>query len=179
MQEEEMEEEDYQAKADMEYDRQRDDKAIAEYEKGLEGENKMQKEKLMELKSAMEEEERINEEITVKQAEFEEQNKELFLNRATTRQTISDCKDVLRPVVEEGFKVDGVKKRLGGIGIRVGEILDYDDTKALEWAKEKDMCLLLDKKSFDKIAKVQELDFVQKEERITVTFPKEIKLEDG
>ena len=138
----------------------------------------MNKEKLVQLKEAMELEKELNEKITIKKEAFEIENAALFLSQAKTREVIIDCKEVLTENAEEGFKADGEKKRLGGIGIRVKNLLDYDESKALSWAKEKDLFLQLDKKAFENVAKTGELDFVKIGEKITVTFPKEIKLED-
>ena len=36
------------------------------------------------------------------------------------------------------------------------------------------MCLKLDSKAFENIAKVEDIDFVSKLEKVTVCFPKEI-----
>jgi len=136
------------------------------------------KEKLMELKSALETEEKINGEISAKRLEFEEHNKLLFLKQTKVRETITECKGVLSTDAEAGFRADGLKKRFGGIGIRVGELLIYNEKTAFDWAKVHQLCLNLNKKEFEKIAKTQEIDFVKKEEKITVTFPSIIKLED-
>ena len=76
------------------------------------------------------------------------------------------------------YKHTGNKKLIGGLGIRIGTNLNYDTKTALNWATEHNMCLTLDKKNFDKIAKTQEMDFVKKEEIISVTFPKEIKFDE-
>lgn len=155
----------------------------------------MQKEKLMELKLAIETETRISEEIAKKREEFENQNKELFSKQKTLRQNIIDCKDVLSMMEEEKFREecerqdiklkDGLKKRIGGMGIRVGETLIYDVEKAFNWAEKHSIALALDKKVFESFVKSQskdlkqaKLDFVTTDEKITVTFPKEIKLED-
>ena len=137
----------------------------------------MNEEKLMELKTALENEQKVNEEIALKRDEFEKQNAELFMKQAKIRESISDCKEILRENAEVGFSKDGLKKRLGGIGVRVGTDFIYDEKVAFNWAKEHKLCLKLDTTSFKKIAKTQDLDFVTKEEKITITFPKEIKME--
>ena len=138
----------------------------------------MNKEKLIELKSAMESETKLTEEIAKKEEEFKEQNKELFIKRADIRDQIIDCKEVLWENAEVGFKKDGIKKRLGGVGIRVIKLLEYAEDVALKWAKEKDLFLQLDKKAFENVAKTGEIDFVAIKDKITVTFPKEIKIEN-
>lgn len=71
------------------------------------------------------------------------------------------------------------KKLLGGIGIRVGTKLQYEEKDAIVWATENmpvAIKSIIDKKMFEGFAKGAELDFVEKEENVSVTFPKEIKL---
>ena len=70
------------------------------------------------------------------------------------------------------------KKLIGGIGIRVGVKLSYDEELALKWAKEHSLALSLDKKRFEQLAKTENIDFVKKEDKITATWPKELKLDD-
>lgn len=56
------------------------------------------------------------------------------------------------------------KKPFPGTGIRVSNKITviYDDSKALEWAKQKDICLQLDTKAFEEICKTaSKPDFVQ------------------
>lgn len=134
-------------------------------------------EKLRELESAMKAEQNINEEIKELKEQFEKENEPLFLHQAKIREQISSCKDTLKVEAIQGFSDDGEKKRLGGIGIRVGSSMIYEEEAAFSWAKEHSLCLQLNKKEFEKIAKTQEIEFVKKEEKVTVTFPKEIKLE--
>ena len=71
------------------------------------------------------------------------------------------------------------KKHPSGIGLRVSKTMDYSAETALEWAKENSPAMLvtsLNKKSFEALAKTQELPFVEYGEKQTVTFPKAIKL---
>jgi hypothetical protein len=70
------------------------------------------------------------------------------------------------------------KKLNGGIGIREVTNINYDEKDAFDWAKKHELCLKLDKKAFEKLAKNQDIDFVKEEKEIKVTWPKEIKLED-
>lgn len=88
----------------------------------------------------------------------------------------SSMKEKLKVDAQEDYSKTGEKKLLGGLGIRVGSFLNYDEKQAFSWAKEHSLCLSLDKKAFEKIAKSQDLDFVKKEEKVVVTFPKMIKL---
>ncbi len=131
-------------------------------------------EKLVELKSAMDAEERINTEIAEERAKFEKEHETLFLQQVRIREKISGCKEILWKDAEEGYTKDGNKQRLGGLGIRIMTNLEYDADEAFKWAEEHSLCLKLDELAFKKVAKTQDIDFVTKSEKITVTFPKEI-----
>lgn len=138
----------------------------------------MNKEKLVELKEAMTLEVKVKNKLNELQEEFEEDNRDLLSKHAKLREQILNCKQVLIENAEEGYKKDGEKKRLGGIGIKIMKLLNYDEAVALMWAKDKDLFLKLDKSAFDKVAKTGTLDFVTINEKVTVTFPKEIILGD-
>jgi len=138
----------------------------------------MNKEKLIELQKALLIEEEINTDIMAKQELFDKENKELFEKRINIREVISDCKDILRENAEAGYNKDGEKKRLGGVGIRVLKTVTYDPSEALKWAKEHSLALSLDKRRFEQLAKTEEIDFVTLGEKVTVTFPKTIILEE-
>ena len=83
-----------------------------------------------------------------------------------------------KEMAAEEYQKTGNKKLICGLGIRVGVNLVYEETQAFDWAKSHKLCLALNKKEFEKIAKTQEIGFVKKEEKITVTFPKKIKVEE-
>ena len=136
----------------------------------------MNETKLMELKLALEDQERIDDLIRIKREEFEKDNSELFMRHAKNREVIIDCKEILTENAKAGFTKDGIKQRAGGVSIRVMTMLDYDDGRAFTWARQHDICLTLDTKEFKKIAKTQNIDFVTKSDKITVCFPKEIKI---
>lgn len=76
------------------------------------------------------------------------------------------------------FEETKEKKYFGGIGVKEYSTLEYDKNKALSWAKEKDMFLILDTKEFEKVAENLNLDFVKTEKKPKVTYPKVIKFEE-
>ena len=136
----------------------------------------MNKEKAIELKKSMIllEEKRV--ELSKRQDKFNEENKTLFEYIHKIRDSIDRCKEVLIENAEVEYAKTGNKKLEFGIGIRVVKKLVYEPKEALKWAKDHSLCLCLDKRAFDSFAKSQEIDFVLKEEKVLVTFPKEIKL---
>jgi len=111
--------------------------------------------------------------------QFNNDNKELIdrINKLST-ELESDKEELISEALDD-FRVTGSKQLLGGLGIRVSSKLSYDEDKAFNWAKEHGLCLKLDVKSFEKLAKIQQINFVMVDEIITVTFPKEIKIDDG
>lgn len=137
----------------------------------------MEKEKIKKLKYFIEKEEEFNARIQVKREEFQNQNKDLIMNKEATSRVIAELKEDISGEAKLEFKETGLKKLLGGIGIRVGADLIYDLKEALHWAKDHDLCLQINKKEFEQIAKTQSIEFVESVEKVTVTFPKEIKLE--
>lgn len=115
--------------------------------------------------------------LTEKKVEFEEINKDLIENIRNEIENLDLIKSNIKEHAIEDYEKTGDKKLLGGIGIRVGTLLEYEIEKALAWAKEHSLCLTLDKREFEKIAKTQDIEFVKKGEKITVTFPKKIEIE--
>ena len=141
------------------------------------GKIKMDIEKLKELQIAMITLEDKQLQLRARKTQFDRENEELVETIKSCNEAVEERKESLRLVAIEEYNQDKVKKRFGGLGIRVLSTIDYDETVALKWAKEKDMFLKLDKPNFDKVAKQGCIDFVEILEETTVTFPKEIKLE--
>lgn len=110
--------------------------------------------------------------------QFDIANETRISNIQLMQEGLIKKKDLL---IEAGlieFEETGIKQLTGGLGIRVSTTLDYDEAVALEWA-ERNMPVIvkkvLNKVPFNKYAKAEDLDFVNKEEKVSVTFPKEIK----
>ncbi len=118
-------------------------------------------------------------ELIKKRVEFEETNVELITKIQKVTEELGESKDIFKEAGLEEYKKTGSKQLIGGLGVRVGVSLTYDVGNALEWAKAHKLCLLLDKKEFERIAKKSPIGFVEKGEKITITFPKEIKFGDS
>ena len=134
------------------------------------------KQKVNLLAETISNETKLKEEIENKKKEFDETNAQLFKDYANVREKIIGIKIEISSEAEEEFRKSGLKKLYGGIGIRVMEKLVYEDEKAFDWAKEHSLCLKLDNRSFEKLAKTQDIAFVKKEEKVSVTFPAKIIL---
>lgn len=120
--------------------------------------------------------ETLKDELRKKKEEFEAQNINLINKIQEESKRLEENKEDIWVMAAQEYHNTGEKKLLGGIGIRIGTMLDYDEEEAFNWALDHKLCLELNVKSFDKLAKDQQLDFVKKSEKVTVTFPKEIKL---
>jgi hypothetical protein len=107
---------------------------------------------------------------------FDNQNDVIYKIIENHSENCKNLKDEIQKLGKEEFEKTGNKKLFGGIGIQERKSIVYDEKKAFEFAKEKDMFLSLDKKSFETAAKSLNLDFVKEEKEIKVTIPKEIKL---
>ncbi len=114
-----------------------------------------------------------------KQFEFNEANKELIESIEKASSDEFEIKEKVKVEAIAEFEKTKEKKLLGGIGIRILSKLIYSESDAMNWANENMPVALktvLDKKQFETFAKSSELDFVDKEEKISVTFPKEITI---
>lgn len=140
----------------------------------------MNKEKVILLKDSQNNLTELNDKISIKRLEFEEQNKELIESIVKLNSEVEMHKESIKEDAKIEFKETGIKKLLGGIGIRILSKINYSEEDAMLWA-ENNMPVairkILDKKQFETFAKSNELDFVEKEESISVTFPKEIKID--
>ena len=116
--------------------------------------------------------------LAEKREKFMEENKDLIENIKHLSEILDNERNQFSDLAFKEYEHTGNKKLIGGLGIRIGTNLNYDTKTALNWATEHNMCLTLDKKNFEKIAKTQEIDFVKKDEVISVTFPKEIKFDE-
>jgi len=137
----------------------------------------MDKQLLIDLKRVTDILTKRKEELAARQLEFNNLNKELLDNIRASNEVIDSYKETIRSTALVEFASDGIKSRMGGIGIRVSKELIYDEAKALLWAKSKDMFLQLDVSNFEKVAKTGTIDFVEIKDKPSVTFPKEILLD--
>ena len=139
---------------------------------------------LISLKAEMAEEAENAEKLKGLRAAFEKDNAALVDMVKANRSIIEGLKDAIMPLALEEYKTSGEKQLIGGVGIKVlkdKEIYTYEPADALAFAKEKDMFLALDKKAFDAAAPGLTEDFITKNIQpgaVTVTFPKEVKIDE-
>lgn len=126
--------------------------------------------------------ENINSKISDMKKEFEEQLSPLKKAKEFVAGEISDLKMVIEIEALAHFEKTKEKNQLGGIKVQEtssSEVI-FETKKAVEFCKEKDMFMILDKKAFSKAAESLNLDFVEIKTTFgkRVTFPKKINLED-
>lgn len=138
----------------------------------------MNKENLISCKNLMEGRGKVVEVIKQKKQEYTESIKLLVEDLNHIDFKIVEAKKTIDEDAKKEFKETGNKKLMGGIGIQEKVKVSYNEKDALNWAKQSNLCLLLDTKSFDKLAKTQDLEFVKKEDLVKVTYPKQILLEE-
>ncbi len=138
----------------------------------------MIKEKDVKLLKSQQEDLRLFElELSKKREEFDALNMALINRIGVLKNKQEDIKATLWDQAEREFEETKQKKLLGGIGIRVLTKLNYEEGEAMIWAglnMPVAIKKVLDKKQFESFAKTNELDFVKKEEKVSVTFPSEI-----
>lgn len=143
----------------------------------------MDKEKIKKLAGLLSEQVKIDTALKAKRDAFNEENKREIELSSGLKSSIAALKEDLAKEAIEFYKKDKSSKTLtGGIKIRESKSrsVDYDEAKALEFAKSKDMFITLDKSAFEVAAPSLGLDFVTVQDVTTysATFPKVISLED-
>lgn len=105
--------------------------------------------------------------------EWEESVAELAGYVADAKAAIQAAESALRDAGLAHYKAHPESKKLPfGLGVRVTQSLVYDTDTAQKWAfTHRSDLLTLDKKEFEKVAKVTPLAFVTVEEVPTVTIP--------
>ena len=138
----------------------------------------MKKENLKNYKSKLDLLENKISSVKEKENIFKESIKEDLNQINNAKVELNLLKEIVEKEARKEYATTNEKKLLGGIGIRETTNYLYTKESAIKWAKEHNLCLQLDEKAFKQIIKVQKLDFVKSENKIQVTFPKVIKLED-
>lgn len=130
---------------------------------------------LLELKDLQEKEAQYKSRLSATKKKHQDEIN--LLNKSSDIDNIKVKIDLLKGEIEnwalDEFKKTKEKKLDGGIGIQEYTVLTYDEKEAYNWAKDKNLCLALDKKKFEKTAKANpdDFDFVKLEKIPKVTFP--------
>ena len=80
----------------------------------------------------------------------------------------------VREIAASHYRATKEKQPVPGVAIQIKTTLNYDDVKALDWARENGAALLLDRKGFEAIAKAMPLPFVTKAETPAVSIARDL-----
>jgi hypothetical protein len=134
---------------------------------------------LKKLKFLLAKKQEISERISNAKTEFERTIQSDLDELSEISISIDIGKNKIRDQAEVEFRLNpNSKKMAGGISVRIIKKLEYDFDKAFSWARDHDICLMLDKSAFEKIAKIQNIDFVSEVDDIVTCFPKKNNLEE-
>lgn len=123
--------------------------------------------------------ETIDSEIASIQEKYNLEISELKAKKDVIAKEMGETFSLIESEVKAEFeKNPKVKKFFGGFGVQERKKYIYDEKLAFAFAKEKDMFLQLDVKSFEKAIEGLNLDFVKEEKEVKVTTPKVIVFED-
>jgi len=115
----------------------------------------------------------IDESIANLEQAFREANAELLdvLDEARTNQ--ADAEQELRQIAVEHYEVTGVKSLDDNLGVRVNTKFQYSVKDAVKWAETNAPVMItksVDKKAFESLPTVADLDFVTKEESVSAVL---------
>lgn len=117
--------------------------------------------------------------ISKRKKEFESEIEGIVSEIKSAEEKLGETFSLIETEIKDEFeKNKKIKKFYGGFGVQERKNIVYDEKRAFEFAKEKDMFLMLDKKSFEKAVEGLNLDFVEVKNEVKVTVPKEIVIED-
>jgi hypothetical protein len=105
----------------------------------------------------------LQEDYNKQKALFDEQTAQLRNELKLASDDTLQSENDLRISAIDLWKSDG-EKRHSVVQVKIIKDILYKDDEAFLWAKEHHMALMLDKKAFEKIAKVSPMDFVTIEE---------------
>ena len=93
-------------------------------------------------------------------ARWEAENAELLEILAQYTSELAEAEPALRAEAIKIYQETGSKTPGPGVGIRLMQVLSYEEAEAFRWAVEHVMALRLDVKAFEKITKASPLPFV-------------------
>ena len=115
---------------------------------------------IVKVKEAREHHARLRDMVNEARYSFEQSIASLLDELERAKQEEASQEGLLRQAILAEFVLTGNKQPAPGCGVRVLQKLSYDEARAFEWAKEHELALKLDSRAFEKIAKVQSLEFV-------------------
>jgi len=129
----------------------------------------MDKDKIKLLQTLRKQKVAIDAEIKDRREAWELETGDIFSDRDVLGTTIARIEAELK--AQRVADYDGEDKgKVFGVGIREETKLDYLDVNALAWALRHKLALQLDRKRFEKMAKIDPPDFVTSTTTVTATI---------
>ncbi len=156
--------------------RRADDAQQEEQETSIAGIRSNIVEKLKELCKIRNAVEELSATLRIKKEEWDKANVNEIGGLDMAKKDLVAAETELRELALADYAISKEKKLIGGLGIRVLKKLEYSKDTAFEWAKEHSLCLQLDKRAFEKIAKSQDIKWVEITEVPSATIPSTVKI---
>jgi len=100
-------------------------------------------------------------------------NAQLLAALNTAQEVQAEAEADLRVAAVDAYYHDGVKSR-DGVTVKLVRRLVYDPFQALAWATKHQMCLALDKKAFEAVAKAAPIECVTVNEEPTAAIDSDL-----
>jgi hypothetical protein len=91
--------------------------------------------------------------INERMMKWQDENEALLASFDADKKELVEAENKLRELTLSAYQADpSNKKPAPGVGIRIVKIVKFDPKIALEWAMDKEACIMLDVKAFEKAA---------------------------
>lgn len=108
------------------------------------------------------------------EAAFDAQHGGLIAEITSAKALVEEAEFALRSLAVTAFQATGERKPCPGIEIGQTTVAEYDEVKALAWARENAAALKLDRAGFERIAKAMPLPFVTLKQVPKATLAKDL-----
>lgn len=110
-----------------------------------------------------------------RKARFEEENNALISSIRQYEEQLTTSEAELRKAILDDNLRTGNKTYPAGIQVKDFTVLEYDEAKALAWARQAGVAIKLDKTAFEKIARTSALEFVKISYEPRVQLPEKME----
>jgi len=117
-------------------------------------------EEINNLKDSIEAYKLAKEDMRKREETFREENSAAYESLKHSAEKITEMEEIIRTAALKKYTETLDKKYYNGVSVILRTKIDYNKDTALTWAKEHQMCLSLNTKEFESVAKTCEIDFV-------------------
>lgn len=116
----------------------------------------------------------VKEAYRIAEEQFKVKNGNLIAEVEQIRQAMDNAEEELRNAAIAHYDETGEKRPVPGVEVKVRKALTYHHAEATAWAHMHKMCLMLDKKAFETVAKTGMVDCALVFEEPYATLAKEL-----